>query len=281
MGLDARLGSRGRHRRTASRPSASRPATRPRAWTPTRASCSCPTAPTGVPLAVLNASAVTEIRTAAMSVLATELLARPGAGDLAVIGTGVQARAHMRAFSATRLAAPGPGRRAGRRPGRPRSRPPLQAEVDAVITACASAAEAVAGRGHHRHRHHLGPAGAAPRLDRRRRARQRGRRLPARRHAGAGQRADGRGAAVYCDSREGLPPSPATTWLAEAEGLIARADVARHAGRGAGRTGRRAVATTARSPCSSRSGLAVEDLAAARPPTRPPWQTGAGQWLTF
>ena len=52
---------------------------------------------TGEPLAVLNASAVTEVRTAAVSVLATDLLARPGAGDLAVIGTGVQARAHIRA----------------------------------------------------------------------------------------------------------------------------------------------------------------------------------------
>src|SRR5689334_11641012 len=41
---------------------------------------------TGQPLAVLNASAVTEIRTAAVSAVATEQLAVPGADVLAVVG---------------------------------------------------------------------------------------------------------------------------------------------------------------------------------------------------
>jgi len=50
----------------------------------------------------VNASAVTEIRTAATSALATDLLARPGAAELAIIGTGVQARAHAHAVAATR-----------------------------------------------------------------------------------------------------------------------------------------------------------------------------------
>jgi ornithine cyclodeaminase len=59
-------------------------------------------AQTGEPLAVLNASAVTEIRTAAVSAVATSLLARPDADVLAIIGTGVQARAHLRAIAATR-----------------------------------------------------------------------------------------------------------------------------------------------------------------------------------
>ena len=57
---------------------------------------------TGEPLALLNASAVTEIRTAAVSVIATDTLAIPGADRLAVIGTGVQARAHIKALDATR-----------------------------------------------------------------------------------------------------------------------------------------------------------------------------------
>jgi ornithine cyclodeaminase/alanine dehydrogenase-like protein (mu-crystallin family) len=57
---------------------------------------------TGEPVAILNASAVTEIRTAAVSVVATELLARPEAATLAVIGAGVQARAHIRALDHTR-----------------------------------------------------------------------------------------------------------------------------------------------------------------------------------
>jgi ornithine cyclodeaminase len=59
-------------------------------------------AATGEPLALVNASAVTEIRTAATSAVATDLLARPGAAELAIIGTGVQARAHAHALAATR-----------------------------------------------------------------------------------------------------------------------------------------------------------------------------------
>ena len=57
---------------------------------------------TGEPLALVNASAVTEIRTAATSAVATDLLARPGAAELAIIGTGVQGRAHAHAIAATR-----------------------------------------------------------------------------------------------------------------------------------------------------------------------------------
>jgi ornithine cyclodeaminase/alanine dehydrogenase-like protein (mu-crystallin family) len=58
-------------------------------------------APTGEPLALVNASAVTEIRTAATSAVATGLLARPGPGVAAIIGTGVQGRAHAHALAAT------------------------------------------------------------------------------------------------------------------------------------------------------------------------------------
>ena len=59
-------------------------------------------AATGEPLALVNASAVTEIRTAAVSAVATDLLARPGPAELAIIGTGVQGRAHARAIAVTR-----------------------------------------------------------------------------------------------------------------------------------------------------------------------------------
>ena len=48
--------------------------------------------------AVLDATAVTSIRTAAVSALATKLLAREDAGDLAIIGSGVQARMHLEAI---------------------------------------------------------------------------------------------------------------------------------------------------------------------------------------
>lgn len=55
---------------------------------------------TGVLRAILNASAITEIRTAAVSAVATKLLARPGARRVAILGAGVQARAHAHAMRA-------------------------------------------------------------------------------------------------------------------------------------------------------------------------------------
>jgi ornithine cyclodeaminase/alanine dehydrogenase-like protein (mu-crystallin family) len=55
---------------------------------------------TGSPVAVMDGTAITAVRTAAGSALATRLLARPGARTLLVIGTGVQARAHLRAVGA-------------------------------------------------------------------------------------------------------------------------------------------------------------------------------------
>lgn len=56
----------------------------------------------GKPLAILDAAAVTEIRTAAVSALATRLLAREDAGDLALLGSGVQARSHLAALKEVR-----------------------------------------------------------------------------------------------------------------------------------------------------------------------------------
>lgn len=53
---------------------------------------------TGVLQAVLSASAITEIRTAAVSALATKLLARPGSQRVAIIGSGVQGRSHVEAM---------------------------------------------------------------------------------------------------------------------------------------------------------------------------------------
>jgi ornithine cyclodeaminase len=56
----------------------------------------------GALLAVLDATAITAIRTAAVSGLATELLARPDAGDLAILGAGTQALTHAEAMLAVR-----------------------------------------------------------------------------------------------------------------------------------------------------------------------------------
>ena len=57
---------------------------------------------TGELLSMANASAITAIRTAAVSGLATRLLAREDAGDLAIIGAGVQARTHLAAMACVR-----------------------------------------------------------------------------------------------------------------------------------------------------------------------------------
>jgi len=57
---------------------------------------------TGGLLAVMNASAITAIRTAAVTAVATKLLAREDAAELAMVGSGVQARAHLLAMAAVR-----------------------------------------------------------------------------------------------------------------------------------------------------------------------------------
>jgi ornithine cyclodeaminase/alanine dehydrogenase-like protein (mu-crystallin family) len=52
--------------------------------------------------AILDASAVTAIRTAAVSGVATRALAKADAGDLAILGTGVQADTHLEAMRVAR-----------------------------------------------------------------------------------------------------------------------------------------------------------------------------------
>ena len=56
----------------------------------------------GCPVALLDAAEITAIRTAAASGLATRLLARPDAGDLALLGAGEQAQSHLTAMLAVR-----------------------------------------------------------------------------------------------------------------------------------------------------------------------------------
>ncbi|HEX5692693.1 MAG TPA: ornithine cyclodeaminase family protein, partial [Roseiflexaceae bacterium] len=59
-------------------------------------------AETGELLALMNASAITAIRTAAVSGVATRLLSKEQAGDLALLGSGVQARSHLAAIACVR-----------------------------------------------------------------------------------------------------------------------------------------------------------------------------------
>jgi ornithine cyclodeaminase len=56
----------------------------------------------GRPVALLDAAEITAIRTAAASGLATRLLAREDAGDLALLGAGEQAQSHLAAMLAVR-----------------------------------------------------------------------------------------------------------------------------------------------------------------------------------
>ena len=48
----------------------------------------------GEPLTIIDATAITAIRTAAASAAATQALSNPDADDLALIGSGAQARTH-------------------------------------------------------------------------------------------------------------------------------------------------------------------------------------------
>jgi ornithine cyclodeaminase/alanine dehydrogenase-like protein (mu-crystallin family) len=56
----------------------------------------------GQPVALLDAAEITAIRTAAASGLATRLLARADAGDLALLGAGEQASSHLQAMLCAR-----------------------------------------------------------------------------------------------------------------------------------------------------------------------------------
>jgi ornithine cyclodeaminase/alanine dehydrogenase-like protein (mu-crystallin family) len=57
---------------------------------------------TGEPLAVIDGRLITEMRTAAVSAVATKLLARADAKVLTILGSGVQARSHLEALRLVR-----------------------------------------------------------------------------------------------------------------------------------------------------------------------------------
>jgi ornithine cyclodeaminase/alanine dehydrogenase-like protein (mu-crystallin family) len=98
----------------------------------------------GCPVALLDAAEITAIRTAAASGLATRLLARADAGDLALLGAGEQARSHLEAMMCVR-----PLRRIriwARDPGKAQAFAETEgARHRIAIEACGSVREAVAG----------------------------------------------------------------------------------------------------------------------------------------
>jgi ornithine cyclodeaminase len=90
---------------------------------------------TGVPTAILDASAITAIRTAAVTAVATSLLARTDARTLAILGAGVQGQAHLRALASVRDF------------GQVRVYAPTQAHVEALINGSGLAGTGPTGTG--------------------------------------------------------------------------------------------------------------------------------------
>lgn len=232
---------------------------------------------TGEPLALVNASAITEIRTAAVSAVATGLLARGGPADLAVIGTGRQARAHMLAISAER---PLTGIRvAGRDPAKAeRLAGEMRGQVGVPVTACPTARQAVTGAGivvtatssaePVLRREWLSPGTHVNAV---------GACLPQARELDTATIA---AAALFADSRESLAAESGDYLLARADGAVGenhvRAEIGEIlAGTGQGRTGDDEITVF------ESLGLAAEDLAAAALAYREARQTGAGSRVEF
>jgi ornithine cyclodeaminase/alanine dehydrogenase-like protein (mu-crystallin family) len=214
---------------------------------------------TGMPTAILDGSAITEVRTAAVTAVATGALARPDASTLAILGAGTQARAHLRALPAVRAFE------------RARVYAPTQAHarrlaeqagaIDVQLTVTASADDAVRGadvvvtatssrepvlrREWLRPGAHVNAVGASS---------------PQARELDTATVA---ASALFCDSRESLRHEAGEFGLAVTEGLIAGEDHVRAelgevlAGIAAGRRDDEEL-TLFRS-----LGLAIEDLAAA------------------
>jgi ornithine cyclodeaminase/alanine dehydrogenase-like protein (mu-crystallin family) len=214
---------------------------------------------TGVPTAILDASAITEVRTAAVTAVATGALARQDASTLAILGAGTQARAHLRAlqpvrgFGQARIYAPteAHARRMAAQAGDLGMELTVTASAadavrgaDVVVTAT-SAREPVLRRDWLEPGVHVNAVGASS---------------PQARELDTATVA---ASALFCDSRESLRNEAGEFRLAIAEGLIDGEDHVRAelgevlAGTAPGRRDRGEL-TLFRS-----LGLAVEDLAAA------------------
>lgn len=213
----------------------------------------------GQPTAILDASAITEIRTAAVTAVATSVLARQDARTLAIIGAGTQARAHLpalarvREFAQIRVYAPTEAHARALVEQAGDMRPELsiaasaeQALRDAdVVVTVTSSREPVLRRDWLKPGAHVNAVGASS---------------PQAREIDAATVA---ASALFCDSRESLRTEAGEFRLAIAEGLISGEEHVRAelgavlAGTAPGRRDDSEL-TLFRS-----LGLAVEDLAAA------------------
>ncbi len=262
-------------------------------------------AATGEPVAVLNASALTEIRTAAVSAVATDLLAVSGADTVAIIGTGVQARAHLAALAATRplaqvrIAGSRPGRaeefvaRLAAEEGRTDGRTVVRGRAGEIpVVACASAREAVDGAAivvtatssatPVLHRDWLAPGTHINAV---------GACLPGTRELDTATVA---GASLFADSRESVLAEAGDYLLAAADGAIGpehlRAEIGDLLAGSDGPAAPGGEAGTATGPGRRDAaeitifeslGLAVEDLAAATAAYQAATRSGAGTLVDF
>ena len=227
---------------------------------------------TGVPTAILDASAVTAVRTAAVTAVATGLLARGDARVLAILGAGTQARAHVRAlagvreFAQVRVYAPttAHAQALAEQAGAARGEAGVAAsaeeavrDADVVVTAT-SAREPVLQRAWLKPGAHVNAVGAST---------PRARELDTATVAAS---------ALFCDSRESLRNEAGEFQLAISEGLIAGEEHVRAelgevlAGTAPGRRDAGEL-TLFRS-----LGLAIEDLAAAEHAVAVATQRGIG-----
>ena len=98
---------------------------------------------TGEPIAVMDGTAITALRTGAGSALSARVLADPDASVLAILGTGVQARSHARAVCRVRPITE--IRIAGRDPAKARAVAEELADLAATVRPADSYAEALSG----------------------------------------------------------------------------------------------------------------------------------------
>jgi ornithine cyclodeaminase len=207
----------------------------------------------GTPRAILDASAVTAVRTAAVSAVATRVLAREDARVLAILGAGVQGRAHLQAllpvreFDEVRVFAPNRGHAEAIADGRATVAASAEDAVrgaDVVVTATSSR-EPVVRRDWFAPGAHVNAVGAS---------------MPSARELDLDTVV---ACALFCDSRESLRGEAGEFRQAVEQGAIAGEDHVRAslgevlAGLAPGRTSPQEL-TVFRS-----LGLAVEDLAAA------------------
>jgi ornithine cyclodeaminase len=203
---------------------------------------------TGVPSAILDASAITEIRTAAVSAVATRLLAREDVRTLAILGSGVQAAAHLRAlklvrdFERVRVYSPRHARRLGAEVAAGAEEAVRDADV--VVTATNSR-EPVLERAWLAEGAHVNAVGASS---------------PAARELDTATVA---AAALFCDSRESLEHEAGEYRVAVEERVIDGASHVR-ATLGEVAAGLRPGRTSPQEVTLFRSlGLGIEDMAAA------------------